>query len=792
MKFMIRNILKNKVSSFINILGLSIGLASAIIIFLFIEYELSFDNFYKDKDEIYRITAISNHASGVDTDGATTYPLGYSLRNDFPDYLISTLYMMSELDVVIDKDVYKEKNILFVDSVFFNIFSSDWIIGSPEILKSNPGNIILTKSISQKYFGNENPLGKTLTFSNDQHFQVAGLIQDAPLNSTLNYSMIASTEILDTKMVGFNYDSWENSISGFETYMKIPKSVEPLVIEKQINDIIKSNYATGDNKATNTYYQFQALNQIHLSPEFEDIPNTYTTSKASLWIYGFIGILILCIASINYINLSTAQGLKRSKEVGIRKVLGSSRSQLSMLFVKENSVVLLLSLVFSVIVVEIVLPYVNNFMGNNLNLSIYQSRYFVIFLFLVYLLVDVMIALYPSLVMSGFMPIKALKGNLRTNKNKGFNLRNSLLVFQFIISITLIISTLVIKKQINYINNKDLGFEVKGIFNFLLPDSDENKIKSMKDYLLTQPGIVNFTFGIGAPSSTSNFRTSFKVEGDEAKHYMNLKLADAEYYKTFELKLIAGNWYHERIKGDTIFRMVVSEKLYKTHGFKSPEEALNKRIPFGGNEAIICGVVKDFHIYSLRNEIESIAFLSIPQYYLGMFIKIDQNRTKETIAGVEKKLKELYPANAIEYESMSESLKEMYTEDNKISMIIMVLSMLAIVIASLGLFGLVSFMMVQRIKEIGIRKVLGASVTQIAMVLTKTYFKLIIIAGLIAVPLGWYFMNRWLNGFSYRIEIGIWVYLIAILLVISVAMITILFQIIKTGRMNPVTALKYE
>ena len=789
---MIRNIWKNKLSSIVNILGLSIGLASAIIIFLFIEYELSFDGFYKDNDQIYRINAISTHATGIDKDGATTYPLGYSLRNDFPDYLISTLYMMSELDIVIDKDVYKEKNILFVDSVFFNIFSSDWIIGSPEILKSNPGNIILTKSISQKYFGNENPLGKTLTFSNDQHFQVAGLIQDAPLNSTLNYTMIASSEILDAKLVGFNYDSWENSISGFETYMKIPKSVEPLIIEKQMNDIIKSNYATGDNKATNTYYQFQALNQIHLSPEFQDIPNTYTTSKTNLWIYGFIGLLILCIASINYINLSTAQGLKRSKEVGIRKVLGSSRSQLSILFAKENSFVLLLSLVFSVIIVEVVLPYVNNFMGNNLSLSIYQSRYFVIFLFLVYLLVDVMIVLYPSLVMSGFMPIKALKGVLKTNKNRGFNLRNSLLVFQFIISIALIISTLVIKKQINYINNKDLGFEVEGIFNFSLPDTDENKIKSMRDYLTTQPSVESFTFGIGAPSTTTNFRTSFKVAGDETKHYMNLKLADAEYYKTFNLKLIAGNWYHERVEGDTIFRMVVSEKLYKTHGFKSPEEALNKRIPFGGNEGTICGVVKDFHTYSLRNEIESTAFISIPQYYLGMFIKIDKNRTKETIAGIEKKLKELYPANAIEYESMNESLSEMYSEDNKISMIITVLSMLAIVIASLGLFGLVSFMMVQRVKEIGIRKVLGASLNQISIVLTQTYFKLIIVASLIAIPLGWYFMNRWLDGFSYRTEIGIWIYILATLLVLIIAMITVMFQVIKSSRMNPVNALKYE
>ncbi len=465
---------------------------------------------------------------------------------------------------------------------------------------------------------------------------------------------------------------------------------------------------------------------------------------------------------------------------------------MSLLFLKENSLILFIAILLAVIVVEIFLPYVNVFMGNSYNLSIYRSSYFVIFILLIFVLVDAMIALYPSIIMSGYTPIKALKSNIKTTKQHDFNLRNSLLVFQFIISIALIISTLVIRKQISYVNHKDLGFDVKGIVNFQLPDTDQNKIKSLRDFLQAQPGISKFSFGIGPPSSNSNFRTSFTAEGDGTKQYMNLKLADAEYCDVFNLKLIAGDWYQERVEGDTIYKMVVSEKLYKAHGFKSPEEALNKKIPFGGNEASICGVVKDFHIYSLRNEIESTGFLSIPKYYLGLFAKIDENSTKETIANINEKLKKLYPENSVDYKSFKEELNEMYAEDSKTAMIISVLSILAIVIASLGLFGLVSFMMVQRVKEIGIRKVLGASIKQISIVLTQTYFRLILVAGLVAIPLGWYFMNRWLNGFTYRTEISIWVFILAVLIVLVIALITIMFQVLKASRMNPVESLKYE
>ncbi len=792
LKHIIRNLWKNKTSSFINILGLSVGLASTIIVFLFIEFELSFDDFYVNKNEIYRITRTSQHASGTTVDGATSYPLGYSLRNDFPDIEFSSIYMMGNQDVLIDDNVYREENILFIDSVFFNLFNFEWIVGSPELLII-PENIAITSSLAEKYFGKENPLGKNITFSPNRNFQVIGIIKDPPINSTLKCNLILSLENLNRDMIGWSYDSWSNTISGFECYAKIPDVLNLSSIEASMNEVILNKYFDEKNNK-DAYFSFQALDEMHLSPDTQNIPNTYTTSVTSLWIYAFIGLLIITIAAINFINLSTAQGLKRSREVGVRKVLGANKSQLSFLFIKENAFVSFIAIVIAVIIVEVALPYINIFLGNNHELSIYSSQNFIGFLILVFLLVNLIIAIYPSFVMSRFIPIKALKGNLKVSKQNVFSLRNTLLVFQFVISITLIIATITIKNQISYINDKDLGFRIEQIMNFQLPESDSLKINTLRHFLKTEPGIISYGFGIAPPSSSSNFTTTFNLVGEDKSitHYMNLKPTDVGYPIVFDIELLAGEWFPERIRGDSVFKLVVNEKLYKMHGFKNPIDALNKRIPFGGNFGMICGVVKDFHTYSLHEDIDPLAFASIPQFFSSMFVRIEETRYAETMAKIETKMAELYPNYYIEYESVKDGLNEMYVEEDQAATIITVLSGLAIFIASLGLFGIVSFALVQRVKEIGMRKVLGASLQQITITFAGTYVKLILIASFISIPIGWYFMTRWLEGFSYRINIEFWIYILAAFIALSIALITILYQVLKTGRMNSVDALKYE
>ena len=794
MKHIFRLIRKNKVFSIVNILGLSIGLASAIIIFLFVEFEISFDNFYKDGDQIYRVTRSNQYAMGTELDGATSYPMAYSLRNDFPDFDITTFYMLGSADVLFGEKVYKEDNILFVDSAFFSVFNYNWIYGSPELITERPENIAITASLAKKYFGTENPVGKKITLSPDMNFQIVGLIEDLPINSTHQFSMLLSIENLSDDIVGYSYDSWEITMSGFESYFKIHEKVDISDLERRMNEIIISKYEDSKDRATQTHHKFQPIRKVHLSPEYENMPNTYSTSNSNLWIYALIGLLIIAIAGINFINLSTAQGLKRAKEVGVRKVLGASRSKLSLLFIKENALISFIGLVFAVIIVEIVLPYINIFLGNNHELSIYNSRLFVFFFILIYLVVNVIIALYPSFVMSRFTPIKALKGSINAPKQNTFSLRNMLLIFQFTISIALIIATIVIRKQINYINNIDLGFKTEHIIKFDLPEKDSAKIQTLRNYLRTELGVKSFGMGMTPPASNGNFLTSFKVEGEDenVKHYLNLKPVDYTYNQVFDIELLAGEWFDERAAGDSVFRIVANEKYYKTLGFKSPQDALNKRFPFIGNQAIICGVVKDFYVYSLHEEIEPTAFVSIPRFYSSVFVSIDANRLKESIENINDKMTKIYPTYYIEYKSVENEIDELYVNENRISTIITVLAALAILIAVMGLFGLVSFMIVQRVNEIGMRKVLGATLNQIAIVFTKTYIRLILVASLFAIPLAWYFMNRWLNGFSYRIEIALWIYFLAIFLTLIIALLVILIQVVKAGRMNPVKALKYE
>lgn len=789
--------MNNKLYSFINIIGLSIGLACILIIFLFVEFELSFDKSYPNNDQIYRIVSTRQNVNNTNTEGATSFIMGYSLRNDFPDYKIATSYMSESQDVLIDGNIYREKNVFYVDSVFCDIFEFDWIKGSPELIYQHPKNIAISESIVRKYFGEEDPIGKSIILPPNGSYQVAAVIKDFPIASSINFSIMLSTENLTIDLIGFDFNSWGTTISGFETYFKLSEFSNTEVVEKQINDIILSKYTDEENvsSAANTHYSLQKLRDVHLEPDFKTKPNTYTTSIITLWIYSFIGLLIICIAGINFINLTTAQGLTRAKEVGVRKVLGANKSQLRFGFISEFAFTSFLSMIVAIIIIEVVLPYINVFLGNYVELGIYNSRLFFGFIAFLFVFVNVLTSIYPSFVMSKVVPIIALKGNLLVSKTNMFSLRNALLVFQFTISIALISGTMLIRNQMNYINNKDLGFDMEGVIQFSVPDTGKDKLRSIRDFLKAEPGVNSFGFGLAAPSSSSNIRTSFQLDDDDpqTRRYMNIKPVNLSYLDVFKLNLLSGQWIFETSETDTIIRVVVNEQLYKVFGIKDEFEAISKKITiFGGTEATIIGVVQDFHSYSLRSKKEPLAFADMSNYFYKIFVDVEDSRKMKVIANITEHMSNLFPENFIESQSVSESISNMYKEENKTSSIISVLSALAIFIAALGLFGIVSFMLVQRIKEIGIRKVLGASLQQLAYSLTRTYLIIILISSFIAIPISWYFMNRWLNEFEYRINIGIWTFVIATLFTIFISMLTILYHVLKASKMNPVEALKYE
>ncbi len=795
LKLIFRSLAKYKAFTLINILGLSLGIACSIVIYLFIEFELSFDKFYADSDQIYRVVRVVEHSSGKDTDGATPYPFSKTLRSNYPDFNVTTFFLAESEELFINGNSFKEKNILFVDSVFFNVFNIGWVQGSPESITEHPGNIAISESMAKKYFKDENPVGKTITALSNLNFLVSGVIKDAPLNSTMQYSFVLSIDNLSSGFINFQYENWGSTISGFESYFKLNKNTNVAEFENNLNDLVASVLPEDYSPNPNQRYCLENVGKMHLSPDFLNLPNTYATSPKSLIIYGFIGFLIIGIACINFVNLSIAQGLKRSKEVGMRKVLGAGKSQLRIYFIKEHALLSFLSLLIAAIIVEVCIPYINEFLGQNHELGIYNSTYFIYFCVLFFILINVMTSLYPSLVFSSFEPLKVLKGNKIGGNQNSFSLRNILLVFQFIISIALIVCALVVHKQINYINNKDLGFEYERVASFNLPDRQDNQIKAIREFLNKEPGVKSHGFGLGAPTSGSNMRMSFNVEGDPDNmvRYMNFKPVDTAYIHVFDLKMLAGSWFKQA--GDTSLRaidIIVSENLMKVYGFKSPMDALNKLVNFGGNRGRIVGVVNDFDMYSLRSENEPLAFAEVPYYWFNLYVDIEESRKQIVTERIETFLSDLYPKSFINRSSVKELIHRLYSEENKLGTIITVLSALAIIISSLGLFGLFSFMIVQRINEIGMRKVLGASVIQIVKELVKSYVKMILISSIIAFPISWYLMDQWLNRFAYRTTINVWVFLAALFLIVFIAITTILIQVIKTSRLNPVESLKYE
>ncbi len=795
-KTVFRTLLSNKLYSIINIIGLAIGLACSITIFLFVEFETSFDKHFKNHEQIYRVVSTKPNVDRIDFDGATPFPMGYSLRNDFPDLTIASSYLQQSQDIMVNEVVYRERNILYMDSVFHQIFDLRWIQGSAELVSEHPGNIALTESLANKYFPDENPIGKSIIFSPDKTFQVVGVIADPPKNSSLQLSCAVSVKNITTELMnGFSFDEWGTSISGFETFFKIPSNVDVENFTNVLNEVVDKYFEDEQDDPNRVQYTFQKLRDVHLEPDFQTKANTYSSSKASLWVYGLIGLLILTIAGINFINLTTAQGLKRAKEVGVRKVLGASKTSLRMRFIVQFAFTSLLSMIMAIILVEIILPDINTFLGNHTELSIYGSKNFVGFIILLFIFINLLTSVYPALVMSRFIPIKALKGGLLNSGNSKFNLRNALLVFQFTISIALISGTIIIRGQMNYVKNKDLGFEINNTQQFIVPQKDRAKMKSLGDFISNQPSVSAYAYGFGAPASTGNITTSLNREGEDnngPRYRLNVKPVDKNYKDLFKLELLAGEWLFETPETDTIMRVVISEQLLPIMDWSSPEDAIYKDMRLFGRNAKVIGVVKNFHIYSLRSESIPLVFVDFPEFYNYLFVNINPKATKNTVSLIESKMQELFPSSFIVTGSLQESIENMYTNERKTSVIISVLSGLAIFIAALGLFGIVSYMMIQKVKEIGIRKVLGASLQQLASALTKTYFYIILISSVIAIPLCWYFMDRWLSEFKYRIDISIWFFLISIGITLAIALITVLYHVIKAGQSNPVEALKYE
>ncbi|WP_428331295.1 ABC transporter permease [Mucilaginibacter sp.] len=799
-----RSLIRNKSYTIINITGLAVGIAACLLIFLVINFENSFDNFHPKKDHIYRVlTAFKNQQGGVDLDSGIPFPTADALRIDFPQLKDITAVMRNRGSYFMvttngnEQTVkkFKEDDTFYAEPQFFNVFKFDLLAGDKKSCLNEPNSIILTKKEANKFFGDwKDVIGKTVKLDNKLTLKVTGVLKDIPVNTDFPLKAVISYATLRVKGSDFynNMQDWVSIISSNNCYVVLPENQNIKQFNVELAAFAKKHQSA---EYASQSMQLQALTDLHYDSSV-DIYSNHPFSKQLINAISLIGLFLLIIACVNFINLATAQAVNRSKEVGIRKVLGSSRKQLIFQFISETLIITLLAVALAIGITSLALPPLNQLMEIELSKSFLFEPVVLIFLAGLVAGVTLLAGFYPAMVLSGFNPITALKNKIAASKASGISLRRGLVVLQFCIAQVLVIGTLVIISQMNYFSNKSLGFAKDAVVMVPLPaDSlSESRMSSLKNQLLEAPGIKDVSYSFAGPSDYTSWNTGFRYNNSDkkTKFSANLKWADAEYFKLYKLQFLAGQPYKT---GDTVSGYVVNQALIKELGIRDPKDAIGKYIQLGYNKskhAQITGVVKDFNVSSLKDAIPPVLMGSWKKMYQVINIKIEPSNINQSLASIEKLWNKSFPDYLYEYQFLDEKIATFYKNENQLSQLYKVFAGIAIFISCLGLYGLISFMAVQRTKEVGIRKTLGASVGHIVYLFSKEFTLLILVAFAISAPVGWYFMNKWLQAFTYKITIGPGIFVSAILLSVIIAWLTVGCKAIRSALANPVNSLKNE
>jgi ABC-type antimicrobial peptide transport system permease subunit len=796
----LRSLLRNKSYSVLNILGLALGITCSILLFLVIKYELSYDTFHSKADRIYRLNVDSEYEGNLFQTTSIHFPATGILRNNNPGFETMTQIFGEEGgQITVPGDgqeaprYFREEGaIAFVEPEFFDIFDFETNGQDVRPMLREPNTIILTHSMADKYFQGKNAVGKIVKFNNRITLKVAAVIPDIPANSDFPFLMLISYATLKS-FTTYELDSWNQLVSNHMAFALLPEHSDVKAVETKLNTILLKHMP--GKRSAKERFTLQPLRDVHFNPDYGNYAQR-TISMEVIWSMALIGLFLVVTACINFVNLATAQAIKRAKEVGIRKVMGSNHWQLMLQFLGETFLITLFATFVSIILTELALPYLNELLELKISFSIWHDPILLLFLALQVLLVTLFAGLYPAFMLARFQPIAALKSRMAVQQVAGLSLRRALVVLQFTICQVLIICTLVINEQMRFFRNKDLGFNKEAVVTSLLPREQSMKLQALRQEIISNPAISNVTFGLAPPAGNITSLTSFTFENskDDMPFQANLKLADEHYLELFDLKLIAGRMYKDHeAEGDSIIRLLINETMRRKLGLKSPEEALGKSIGLNGGstKATIIGVVEDFHQNSLRDPIDPAFILPVSKYY-HMMAKIDMNQSKEALKHLEQVWYKAYPEDVFNYEFLDESIARFYRDEQRQGTLFKVFSVIAIFIGCLGLYGLVSFMAAQRTKEVGIRKVMGASIFDITVLFSKEFVKLVLIAFVLAAPIAYYLMSLWMQDFTYRISIGYWPFILAGLTTLLIALVTMSTQAIRAAMTNPVLSLKAE
>lgn len=795
LKTAFRNLVREKASTLINIAGLTMGITCSLVLFLLVRHLSSYDNFHTKGDRIYRVVHQSDGNQGKNYTPGVPSVLPDAFRIDFPEAeeVVFMSYRSGSMVTIPQpsgdpKRYNEEAGVVFTQSNYFKIFDREIIAGDKTNGLNDPNEAIISKRWATKYFGKEDVIGEIVKFDTNE-YKITAVMADFPGNTDFPFDLMLS---YSTIKKGTEENGWGSIWSDEQCYFLLKEGETISKVESRMGAFTEK-YIGNDNP-NHAVFSVQPLRELHFDDRFGTFSYS-TIERGMLVTFGVIALILIITACINFINLATAEAIKRSKEVGIRKSLGGTRRQLIGQFLGETTLVTLMSMLASLAFAQLALTILNPFLELRLSLNLSSDPTLWIFLFLLTVVIALFSGLYPAFIVSGYNPVLALK-NLVSNKNSsGYNLRRALVVTQFFISQFFIIGTIIVIHQMNYFLNKDLGFRKDAILIVPIPeretpveDGKTSKMRTLRDEMLRSSGVTNASLNYAPPSSGSVSNTHFKIEGKQEDFRTQIKQVDGNYLDVFGLKLVAGANLED---GDTAKGFLVNEKLARTVGYE-PEEIVGKIIDMWGKKLPVTGVVKDFHSLSLRDPIEAVVMMNRMRGYETLALQVNQSQIKDIVDKLKTSWQALYPEQIFEYEFLDQQIKEFYESEQRMSTLLGVFSTIAIFIGCLGLFGLATFMANQKTKEIGVRKVLGASVESIVMLFSKEYLKLILIGFLLAAPLAWYIMNKFLDGFAYKITIGIDVFIIGLTATLGIAMLTVGYRSLRAAMINPASSLRSE
>ncbi|MFT7030647.1 MAG: putative ABC transport system permease protein [Marinoscillum sp.] len=797
-----RNLLRNKGFFAINTGGLAIGIATCLVIMLFVSDELSYDTYNEKANQIVRVVLKGKMGDEIIKEAVTQAPVGATLQREFPEVLLSArIRDFGTPKASYQNNTFRDGRFACVDHDFFSLFTLPLIKGNPATALKEPNTIVITRAQASKYFGEEDPLGKVLDFEEwNEHLTVTGVIEEVPQNSHFHFDFFASMEGLphakEPRWLESNYHTYLLLDKGYDYKELEPKL--PAIVEKymgpQLMESMGMSLKSFNEKGNHIGLFLQPLTDIHLFSDFSSYSELEPGGDIkSIYIFGAIALFMLLVACINFMNLSTASASKRAKEVGIRKVLGSAKRQLLIQFLTESFMATLTAMLLSVVIVLVSLPLFNNLSGKALQVTDILTVQNVLYFALFGIAISLLSGSYPAFVLSSFKPILALKSKFITAGGKG--MRSGLVVFQFVVTVVLIIATLMVDQQMSFIQNKEIGYDKDQVIVIRESGLLGNKQTAFKELLLNDSRVENITMSGHIPAGPSNISMTSVSPGPESVDFRRTPIyyIDDQYIPTMGMELVAGRNFSTEY-GSESQNVIVNETFLKIFGLE--KDALGKTIKMqtdneGGTEnGVIIGVIKDFHFRPLHQSIEPLVMMNHPNS--GLIVRAITLDMPALVADMESMWNDFNIGEPFSYSLLDELYNRTYLKEQKMGKLLRIFALLTIFVASLGLFGLTIFTAEQRVKEMGIRKILGSSVGQIITLLSFNFLKLVLISFLIAFPLGYYLMTNWLQDFAYRMDFQWWIFPLSGFLTILIAFMTISFKSIKVAFANPVDALRDE